>query len=57
MIGIVFARAIKTETLRFLVQIATKQHNAGRRINLVLCRADQIFCLGLLGGNMVKPSL
>ena len=46
---------LKQINFAFLLQIATKHHNAGRRINLALRRANQIFCLDLLGGNMVKP--
>ena len=43
-------------SFRFLLQIATKHRNTGHWINLALCWADHIFCLGLLGDNTLKPS-
>ena len=54
-IGIVFARAIKTDEICvFCFKLLQNIVMSGA--GLIWRCADQIFCLGLLRSNMVKPS-
>ena len=55
MISIVFARAIKTDKICVFC-FKLPQNIVTPGAGLIWRHAHQIFCFGLLGGNMVKPS-